>query len=184
MYNHSTTIRRASSDRAVEKKLEGEPGNDMKEYFIIRKGKEEVTGDKLGEQLTLTYYDEDGQPLKEVPSKVGTYKVKAEFAGNDKFEQCSVEGTYSIKLPDWITCDGVQSKVYDGTPVEATNIQVDSGKYSGEYTTDVSYEGTLLNNAKYDSEQGMPFKPGKYKVTIKAKDSSGNVFCEKIIDIK
>lgn len=49
----------------------------MSEYFILRRGKNEITGDKLGDKLTLTYMTEDGQTLPTAPSKAGTYKVKA-----------------------------------------------------------------------------------------------------------
>ena len=36
---------------------ESDTGKDMREYFILRRGKNEITGDKLGDALTLTYKD-------------------------------------------------------------------------------------------------------------------------------
>ena len=42
---------------------ESDTGKDMSEYFILRRGKNETTGDKLGDRLTLTYMTEDGQTL-------------------------------------------------------------------------------------------------------------------------
>ena len=107
---------------------ESDTGKDMSEYFILRRGKNEITGDKLGDKLTLTYMTEDGQTLPVAPSKAGTYKVKADFAGDTTYEACSMEATYQIELPDRITLS-VDSKVYDGKPAEL-NYKVD---YDQEY---------------------------------------------------
>lgn len=131
---------------------ESDTGKDMSEYFILRRGKNEITGDKLGDKLTLIYMTEDGQTLPAAPSKAGTYKVKADFAGDNTYEACSMEATYQIELPDRITLN-VDSKVYDGKPAEL-NYTVD---YEQEYEVKAHYKGTIPYAAEitydYDSDE-------------------------------
>ncbi|MGM9663105.1 MAG: S-layer homology domain-containing protein, partial [Oscillospiraceae bacterium] len=116
---------------------------DMRQYFILRRGSQEVTGDKLGDALTLTYYDADNKALPGVPQDVGTYTVKAEFAGNDQFGACTVTGTFDVVLV------GISlraySKVEDGTPAKL-DIEV---KYDGDYIVDLYFEGTQSNYGTY-----------------------------------
>ena len=149
---------------------ESDTGKDMSEYFILRRGKNEITGDKLGDKLTLTYMTEDGQTLPAAPSKAGTYKVKADFAGDTTYEACSMEATYQIELPDRITLS-VDSKVYDGKPAEL-NYKVD---YDQEYEVKAHYKGTIPYAAEitydYDSDEA-PIKPGRYSVTLTAYDKA------------
>lgn len=152
---------------------ESDTGKDMSEYFILRKGKNETTGDKLGDQLTLTYMTEDGQTLDAPPSKAGTYKVKAEFAGNETYDACSMEATYQVELPDLITLN-VDSKVYDGEPAKL-DYSVD---YDKEYDVKAHYKGTIPYAAEitydYDSDEA-PIKPGRYTVTLTAYDKETGV---------
>lgn len=149
---------------------ESDTGKDMSEYFILRRGKNEITGDKLGDKLTLTYMTEDGQTLPNAPSKAGTYKVKADFAGDTTYEARSMEATYQIELPDRITLN-VDSKVYDGKPAEL-NYTVD---YDKEYEVKAHYKGTVPYAAEitydYDSDEA-PIKPGRYSVTLTAYDKA------------
>lgn len=69
----------------------------------------------LGDALTLTYKDSDGNVVSGIPDKAGTYTIEATFAGNSTYEKCSQTASYTIELPDLITLD-VPSKVYDGKP--------------------------------------------------------------------
>lgn len=67
---------------------ESDTGKDMREYFILRRGKNEITGDKLGDALTLTYKDENGNVVSSIPNKAGTYTIEAAFAGDSTYEKC------------------------------------------------------------------------------------------------
>lgn len=77
----------------------------MREYFILRRGKNEITGDKLGDALTLTYKDENGNVVSSIPNKAGTYTIEAAFAGDSTYEKCSQTASYTIELPDLITLE-------------------------------------------------------------------------------
>lgn len=145
---------------------EGDAGVDMAQYFIIRRGDQETTGDQLGDALTLVYKDSEGNVLEGIPSKAGTYTVEASFAGNDTYAACTQTATYTIELPDRITLD-IPSKVYDGEAA-VLNCSVD---YDKAYTTEVHYTGTLdyVKNNEYDSEEA-PSRPGTYTVTVTAYD--------------
>ncbi len=150
---------------------ESDKGKDMKEYFILRKGKEEEkTGDQLGDALTLTYKDAEGNPVEGIPSKEGTYTVEASFAGNETYEACTATAKYTIEPPDLITL-GVESKVYDGKPA-ALDIKVD---YDKEYEVKYHYTGTVPYAAEityeYDSDEA-PIKPGRYTVEVSAQDKA------------
>ncbi|MGN0293928.1 MAG: M64 family metallopeptidase [Lachnospiraceae bacterium] len=110
-------------------------GKDMSEYFILRKGSSETTGDQLGDALSLTYYDAAGSELSGIPSAAGTYTVKAEFSGNDTYEACTAEGTYTI---DRVSISlNIPSKSQDGKPADL------SFDIKGEenYSIGIVYEG-------------------------------------------
>ncbi len=119
--------------------LAGE-GKDMSEYFILRRGSAEITGDELGDALTLTYYDEAGNKLESIPGAAGTYTVKAEFAGNDTYAACAAEGSYTI---DAVSISlNVSSKSQDGKPADL-NVDVACGEGDSidNYTFGISYSG-------------------------------------------
>lgn len=161
---------------------ESDTGKDMKEYFILRRGDSEITGDQLGNLLTLTYKDSEGQVVQGIPSKAGTYTIEASFAGNDTFEACTQTATYTIELPDLITMS-IESKVYDGQPA-ALSYDVD---YDGAYTAEAHYTGTIpyaaeITNA-YDSDEA-PIKPGRYTVTLTVKDADGTPISRKSQDFE
>lgn len=147
---------------------EADQGTDMKEYFIIRKGNNETTGDQLGSALTLEYFNSDGTPVNGIPNKAGDYKVTATFAGDGTYDECSQTASYTIELPDRITLD-VASKIYDGKPAEL-DYKVD---YDKEYAVKAHYTGTIPYAAEitydYDSDEA-PIKPGRYTVTLTAYD--------------
>lgn len=163
---------------------QSDEGKDMKEYFILRKNGEEVTGDQLGDSLTLTYYDAEGNLMDELPSQEGSYTIVADYEANDAyaFDSCTMTVTYEIDLPNLISFEGVEDKVYDGTPVEPKNIQVD---YDGEYIVAVHYTGTIAYATgvtySYDDDVA-PIKPGKYTVTVTAMDKEGTVISRKSKD--
>lgn len=147
---------------------ESDSGKDMSEYFIIRKGTNETTGDKLGGALKLEYTDSDGNKVDGTPSKAGTYTVKATFSGNDTYGSATQTGTYTIELPDLIDLK-VSDKVSDGKPIDV-DFTVD---YDKEYTSKVHYTGTMPYTTeqkdKYDSDEA-PVRPGDYTVTVKIYD--------------
>ncbi|MGN0374808.1 MAG: M64 family metallopeptidase [Butyrivibrio sp.] len=110
-------------------------GKDMKEYFILRRGDKEITGDKLGTALTLTYYTAEDVLLSGIPSTAGDYKIRAEFAGNEDFEPCSLEAEYTI-APAGLSLS-ISSKKQDGTPAPLEY----AVEYDDEYSLEIIYEG-------------------------------------------
>ena len=134
---------------------ESDTGKDMREYFILRRGKNEITGDKLGDAFTLTYKDSDGNVVSGIPNKAGTYTIEATFAGDSTYEKYSQTATYTIELPDLITLD-VPSKVYDGKPADL-NYTVD---YDKDY--EITFKSTTLqNNDTADYPGAMPYYNNK-----------------------
>lgn len=142
---------------------------DMSEYFILRKGSEKKNLQELDKSsYTLTYY-KDGEKLDAQPITAGTYTVKATFTGDDTFEPCELEGTYTIGLPNAVTITA-DNKTYDGSPIEVT-YDVDTEKLGiTEYDAEVHYTGTdkfaIGESGKYDSDNA-PVKPGEYMVNVK-----------------
>ncbi|MGN0170070.1 MAG: M64 family metallopeptidase [Lachnospiraceae bacterium] len=148
---------------------QAETGTDMKQYFILRRGSKEVTGDKLGDKLTLVYKDANGNVVDGIPSQKGTYTIEATYAGDDTFDACSATGTYSIAL-DLIDLKVEAVKTYDGK-VSDISYSID---YDKEYTESVRYTGQQyggLGNIEYDSDK-KPTKPGKYTVTVTVTDKA------------
>ena len=143
---------------------EKEQGKDMKEYFILRKGPKEITGDQLGDLLQLTYKDSNGKVIDGIPNKAGSYTIDAKFAGNSEFDACEMTAEYMIELPDLIQMSA-ESKVYDGNPSEI-KYTVD---YDKEYVVKMHYTGIIPYGAEitynYDSDEA-PFKPGRYNVQM------------------
>lgn len=134
---------------------ESDTGKDMREYFILRRGKNEITGDKLGDAFTLTYKDSDGNVVSGIPNKAGTHTIEATFAGDSTYEKYSQTATYTIELPDLITLD-VPSKVYDGKPADL-NYTVD---YDKDY--EITFKSTTLqNNDTADYPGAMPYYNNK-----------------------
>ena len=134
---------------------ESDTGKDMREYFILRRGKNEITGDKLGDAFTLTYKDSDGNVVSGIPNKAGTYTIEATFAGDSTYEKYSQTATYTIELPDLITLD-VPSKVYDGKPADL-NYTVD---YDKDY--EITFKSTTLQkNDTADYPGAMPYYNNK-----------------------
>ncbi|MGN0299678.1 MAG: M64 family metallopeptidase, partial [Lachnospiraceae bacterium] len=113
---------------------------DMSEYFILRRGNNEISGDQLGDELTLTYYDAAGNELDAAPSQGGNYTVKAEFLGNDTYEACSAVGSYTI---DSIYISmSIASKKQDGKPAQLKlDVQYGEGVAEDEYYSVISYYG-------------------------------------------
>ena len=150
----------------------GSEGKDMSEYFILRRGKEETNGSKLGDKFHLVYKDAKGNVLEKAPSKQGIYKVEATFDGNDTYEACSMTAEYEVEPEDLITLD-VKDKVYDGKPA-ALDLKVD---YDKEYVLKYHYTGTVPYAAEitydYDSDKA-PIKPGRYTVKVTAYDKATN----------
>ncbi|WP_412031931.1 M64 family metallopeptidase [Malacoplasma muris] len=142
----------------------GQNGKDMSEYFIFRKGKNEVTGDKIRSGLTLTYYSENGEKLDSAPNTIGKYKVKATFSGNEMFDPCEQIGEYEVLDRKAII---VENKIYDGKPIDidysprVTNYTDINYEYSGK----IIYSDTLTE--EYNSAE-PPILPGEYTVTAKA----------------
>lgn len=149
----------------------------MKEYFILRRGENEITGDKLGSALTLEYFDADNNPVNGIPNKAGEYTVKATFNGGGTYEPCTQTATYTIELPDLITLD-VASKTYDGKPADLDY----TVNYDKEYTVKAHYTGTIPYAAEitydYDSDEA-PIKPGRYTVTLTVYDKATNTAISK-----
>lgn len=83
--------------------LFGDEVKDMKEYIILRKSKNETTGDKLGDALTITYKDASGNVVNGISGKADTYTIEASFAGNDTYAACSL--TFSIQAESQGTKD-------------------------------------------------------------------------------
>ena len=134
---------------------ESDTGKDMREYFILRRGKNEITGDKLGDAFTLTYKDSDGNVVSGIPNQAGTHTIEATFAGDSTYEKYSQTATYTIELPDLITLD-VPSKVYDGKPADL-NYTVD---YDKDY--EITFKSTTLqNNDTADYPGAMPYYNNK-----------------------
>lgn len=162
---------------------ESDAGTDMSQYFIIRKGKNETTGDKLGSALKLTYKDSNGNTVDGIPSKQGTYTVTAAFSGNDTYDAATQTGTYTIGPADIVTVTA-EDKVYDGHP-EDVSIVVN---YDKEYTAKLHFTGKIPYTdsvtESYDSDQ-PPTKPGKYTVTATAYDKgTGDIIGEKARDFQ
>lgn len=151
---------------------EADTGKDMSEYFIVRKGANEATGDTLGDKLHLTYKDANGAVVNGIPSKKGTYTIEAVFDGNETYDACSITVEYQIDFPDLITLN-VGNKVYDGQPAE---IGVDVN-YNKEYELRFHYTGTIPYAAEityeYDSDDA-PIKPGRYTVEVTAYDKESH----------
>lgn len=161
---------------------ENDSGKDMKEYFILRRGENEITGDKLGDALQLTYKDSDGQIVEGIPAKAGTYTIEAKFLGNETYSACQQTAEYTIELPDLITLS-VESKVYDGQPA-TVSYDVD---YDGSYSVETHYTGTVPYAAEitsvYDSDEA-PIKPGRYKLTLTVRDEEGTPISRKAQDFE
>lgn len=162
---------------------ESETGTDMSQYFIIRKGKNETTGEKLGSALKLTYKDSNGNTVNGIPSKQGTYTVTATFSGNDTYDGVAQTGTYTIGPADIVTVTA-QDKVYDGQP-EDVSIAVN---YDKEYTTKLHFTGKIpysdSTTESYDSHKA-PTKPGKYTVTATVYDKeTGDTIGKKTKDFQ
>lgn len=151
---------------------EADEGKDMSEYFIVRKGENEATGDTLGDKLHLTYKDANGAVVNGIPSKKGTYTIEAVFDGNETYDACSLTANYEIDFPDLITLSA-DNKVYDGQPTE---IGVDVN-YDKEYELKYHYTGTVPYAAEitygYDSDDA-PIKPGRYTVEVTAYDKESH----------
>lgn len=149
-------------------------GTDMRQYFILRKGDNEITGDQLGDALSLVYKDEAGNVVSGIPYAQGTYTIEASFAGNDTYDACTQSAVYTIEPQDLFNLT-VESKVYDGKPAKL-DYTLD---YDGEYTVEAHYTGTIPYAAEitydYDSEEA-PIKPGRYQVVLSAYDKeTGNL---------
>ena len=162
---------------------ESDAGTDMSQYFIIRKGKNETTGDKLGSALKLTYKDSNGNTVDGIPSKQGTYTVTAAFSGNDTYDAATQTGTYTIGPADIVTVTA-EDKVYDGQP-EDVSIAVN---YDKEYTAKLHFTGKIpytdSATESYDSDQA-PTKPGKYTVTVAVYDKeTGDLIGKKTKDFQ
>ena len=115
-------------------------GTDMSQYFILRRGENEITGDQLGDALTLTYYDAQGNAVEGIPSQAGDYTVVAEFAGDETYDPCSATGAYTI-APIAISLS-VNSKVQDGEPAQLNlDVQYGEGVSEEDYYVDISYSG-------------------------------------------
>ncbi|MGN0311631.1 MAG: M64 family metallopeptidase [Lachnospiraceae bacterium] len=158
-------------------------GKDMREYFILRKGDKEVTGDQLGDKLTLVYKDSKGNVVDGIPNEAGTYTVEATFAGDSTFAACKQTGTYTIDLPDLITLKVADSKTYNGKAI-SVSYTVD---YDKAYTTKVRYTGSrygLTEDISYSSTKA-PVRPGKYTVEVTAYDkATGEAIAKKSKDYK
>lgn len=154
---------------------------DMSEHFILRKGPEKKNLQELDKSsYTLTYY-KDGEKLDAQPITAGTYTVKATFTGDDTFEPCELEGTYTIGLPNAVTIT-VDNKTYDGSPIEVS-YDVDTEKLGiTEYDAEVRYTGidkfAMGESGKYDSDKA-PIKPGEYTVNVKIYNKAGDLISEK-----
>ncbi|MBQ9111735.1 MAG: hypothetical protein IJY06_10295, partial [Oscillospiraceae bacterium] len=139
----------------------------------------ESTLDGIGE-MTLTYYDENGEPLDDAPVNTGTYTVKADVAENENCQAASAitdeNWTFTIGKADLTKADliviGSQYQVYDKnenlfivvlsdsvigagelnvTYADANGEPVDSINGAGTYTvTAVISEGTNYNAASFD----------------------------------
>lgn len=157
---------------------QSDAGKDMKEYFIIRRGDKETTGDRLGEELTLEYTDASGTPVQGIPSKAGRYTVTAVFRGNDTYGPATQTGSYTIALEDRITLEA-ESKEYDGKPAKV-DYRVN---YDKEHRIEVHYTGQIPYTEEisqsYDSDEA-PTKAGSYVVTVKVLDKeTGRLVSEK-----
>ncbi|MGM9618621.1 MAG: M64 family metallopeptidase [Oscillospiraceae bacterium] len=114
--------------------LEGST-SDMKQYFIVRRGENEITGDKLGNYLYVVYYY-NGSWQKAAPTGAGEYYVCAYLYG------CTIDGVtyeerdytdsylYSIQSSTYQISLNVSSKVYDGKPA---NVQYTVKPLKDEY---------------------------------------------------
>ncbi|MDO4311687.1 MAG: M64 family metallopeptidase [Eubacteriales bacterium] len=159
---------------------EGEGPYDMSEYFILRKGNNKVTGDKVGNDLHLTYMDSEGNVVDGIPEKAGNYTVKADFSGNDQFDACTLTGSYTIQLPNIITID-VASKDYDGEPIEMSYIV--EGMDEDDYDAVVTYTGTFPyskdKTKTYESTEA-PRLQGNYTVIVEIYDKeTGRIISQK-----
>lgn len=156
---------------------DGEP-KDIREYFIIRKGDSEATGDQLGDGFTLEYKDSIGNVLPGAPTEAGNYTVTAAYSGDASYDSVSLTTNFTIEPADLITLS-VADKVYDGTPV-TLDFSVD---YDKEYYTKAHYTGKIDYSSKiirsYDSDEA-PIVPGKYEVTLTAYDKES----DKLISVK
>lgn len=150
---------------------------DMKQYFIIRKGQNESVGNDadVKDLLTLTFYDGDGNnPTTDVPTKRGSYQVKAVFAGNEKYDSCELTAAYTLDYPDILSVQA-DTKVYDGKPVDI-KCDVDYSKEYGikiHYTGKIPYSTTPEQTHVYDSDEA-PIVPGTYTAAVTAYDKSTN----------
>ncbi|MDE6550000.1 MAG: hypothetical protein K2M44_00640 [Clostridia bacterium] len=148
----------------------GRYGKDMSEYFIFRKGENEITGDKITKGLTLTYYSADGTVLDEAPNTPGRYKVKATFTGNNTYDACEQNAEYEV-LPRLPLI--AESKIYDGEPAYVDYVPENADGYTQikyTYSGKIIYSDTYTEN--YDSAE-PPIIPGEYTVKAQAMNSSG-----------
>ncbi len=149
----------------------GQSGKDMSEYFIFRKGSNEVTGDKITSGLTLTYYSESGEKLDAAPNAVGRYKVKATFSGNEMFDPCEKTAEYEVLDRKAII---VENKIYDGKPItidyspKVTNYTDINYQFAGK----IIYSDTIIE--EYNNTEA-PILPGEYTVTAKAMNNGAVV---------
>ncbi len=156
--------------------LSGDPV-DMREYFIIRKGSETTTGDTLGEALTLTYYDAEGNALASAPGEAGDYTVTADFAGNETFDACTQTGEYTIEDPVYITIS-VDDKEWDGTPAEVTfDTELEYDRYTVEYLGEQYYTSSKIRcyEASMDSGEPETYNVKQYYYNTKDDSISGEV---------
>lgn len=148
---------------------DGEP-KDISEYFIIRKGSAETTGDQLGSGFTVEYRDSSGNILPGAPALAGTYTAAASYAGDTVYDSVSMTTSFTIESPDLISLN-VQDKLYDGNPAPLDY----TVNYDKEYYVKTRYTGQIPYSTKvthdYDSDQA-PIVPGRYEVTLTAYDKA------------
>lgn len=156
-------------------------GPDMRKYFILRRGKHETTGDKLGSKLKVTYYNAKGKKVSGIPAKHGTYTAKAVFKGNKTYKPCTLKAKYTIQLPNLIKLSA-KDKTYDGKAAKI-GIKV---KYGKAYTTKTRYTGTIQRTFSGSPETVKttkdPVVPGSYTATVSAYDKkTGKKIAEKSV---
>jgi len=149
--------------------------------FVVNRAKDTVTvmaGDwtygelaktptvivKSGATAAITYHDNSGKLLLDVPTEVGTYIVKARTEASGNYEAAEDRASFTItKAANEFTVDPVLDSWNESNPANAPKGAAKFGEIVYTYSTDA--------NGEFTSE--LPLAQGKYymKATVAGTDN-------------
>lgn len=144
----------------------------LNEEYIEKGAKLTILNKDYSKSITLT-----GEVN---PSKVGIYEIKYSF--KTKYLKNSIEAIRTVKVVDTISPE-ITLKGKNEYTVYFTDSKEATYKEDGYIAVD-NYDGDITNQVEVVDKVDYKTK-GKYKITYKVKDSSGNeASAERIINVK